>query len=61
MWLCGLCLGYTLGGFLIIIFIDFCNDIHSEFINMGLPTNPLVEGRVLVKQHYWLELPNSSS
>ena len=35
------------------------NDIHSKFINIGLPTDPLVEDRVLVKQHYWLEWPYS--
>ena len=40
------------------IFIEF--DIHNKCINIGLPTNPLVEGRVLVKQHYWLEWPNPS-
>ena len=29
------------------IFIEFYNNIHSKFINIGLPTNPLVEDRVL--------------
>ena len=39
------------------IFIEFYNDIHSKFINIGLPTDPLVEDRELMKQYYWLEWP----
>ena len=41
-------------GFFLMI---FTNDIHSKFINMGLPTDPLVEDRVLVK--HWLEWPKN--
>ena len=55
MWLCGLRFCYILGGSFTIIFIDFYNDIHRKFITIGLPTDPLVEDRVLVKQRYWLE------
>ena len=40
-----------------IIFIEFHNDIHIKFINIGLPPHPLVEDRVLVKQCYWLNWP----
>ena len=40
------------------IFIEFYNYIHSKFINIGQPTDPLVEDRVVMKQHYWLEWPN---
>ena len=29
------------------IFIEFYNDIHSKFINIGLPTDPLVEDSTL--------------
>ena len=36
----------------IMIFIEFYNDIHRKCINIGLPTDPWVEDRVLVKQHY---------
>ena len=32
-------------GFKKIIFLDFDNDIHSKFITIGLPTDPLVEDR----------------
>ena len=35
----------------------FYNDIHRTFINIGLPSDPLVGDRVLVKQPYWLEWP----
>ena len=41
------------------IFIDFYNDIHSKFINICQPTDPLVEDRV--KQRYWLEWPNQAT
>ena len=42
------------------IFIEFYNDIHSKFINIGLPTYTLVEDRVPTKQRYWLEWPNDN-
>ena len=43
----------------LVIFIEFYNYIHSTFINIGLPTDPLVEDGVLMTQHYWLEWPKT--
>ena len=45
-------------GFKKMIFICY-SDIHSNFINIGLPTDPSVEDRILLKQRYCLEWPYS--